>query len=166
LTPIKTERDYYRKALKEIENLWNAKPNTSMGDRLDVLVILVEAYESPITHQGITSYVLGDVSLQDLAPGFALWLSWLCRMFCGLAFPRRQAIRRKCSKPRLCVSFCFPMTIFQIVKRFLIYLIPPSASTRIVAYVRRKKLWRNQGRKHLISIQQNAYTHPCPLLRM
>ena len=44
IKPIKTERDY-RKALKEIENLWNAKPNTSMGDRLDVLVILVEAYE-------------------------------------------------------------------------------------------------------------------------
>jgi len=44
IRPIKTERDY-RKVLKEIENLWNAKPNTSMGDRLDVLVILVEAYE-------------------------------------------------------------------------------------------------------------------------
>jgi HTH-type transcriptional regulator/antitoxin HigA len=44
IKPIKTERDY-RKALKEIENLWNAKPNTSMGDRLDVLVTLVEAYE-------------------------------------------------------------------------------------------------------------------------
>jgi HTH-type transcriptional regulator/antitoxin HigA len=44
IKPIKTERDY-RNALKEIENLWNAKPNTSMGDRLDVLVTLVEAYE-------------------------------------------------------------------------------------------------------------------------
>jgi len=44
IKPIKTERDY-RKALKEIENLWNAKPNTSMGDRLDVLVTLVEAHE-------------------------------------------------------------------------------------------------------------------------
>ena len=36
IKPIKTERDY-RNALKEIENLWNAKPNTSMGDRLDFL---------------------------------------------------------------------------------------------------------------------------------
>jgi len=44
IKPIKTERDY-RKALKEIENLWDAKPNTSMGDRLDVLVTLVEAHE-------------------------------------------------------------------------------------------------------------------------
>ena len=44
IKPIKTGRDY-RKALKEIDNLWDAKPNTSMGDRLDVLVTLVQAYE-------------------------------------------------------------------------------------------------------------------------
>jgi HTH-type transcriptional regulator/antitoxin HigA len=44
IKPIKTERDY-RKVLKEIEKLWDAKPNTPMGDRLDVLVTLVEAYE-------------------------------------------------------------------------------------------------------------------------
>ena len=44
IKPIKTERDYH-KALKEIEKLWDAKPNTSKGDRLDVLVTLVEAYE-------------------------------------------------------------------------------------------------------------------------
>ena len=44
IKPIKTERDYH-KALKEIERLWDAKPNTSKGDRLEVLVTLVEAYE-------------------------------------------------------------------------------------------------------------------------
>jgi HTH-type transcriptional regulator/antitoxin HigA len=44
IKPIKTERDY-QQALKEIDKLWNAKPNTPMGDRLDVLVTLVEAYE-------------------------------------------------------------------------------------------------------------------------
>jgi HTH-type transcriptional regulator/antitoxin HigA len=44
IKPIKTERDY-QNALKEIEKLWDAKPNTPMGDRLDVLVTLVEAYE-------------------------------------------------------------------------------------------------------------------------
>ena len=33
------------KALKEIEKLWDAKPNTAKGDRLEVLVTLVEAYE-------------------------------------------------------------------------------------------------------------------------
>ena len=44
IKPIKTERDY-QKALKEIEKLWDATPNTAKGDRLDVLVTLVEAYE-------------------------------------------------------------------------------------------------------------------------
>src|SRR3990172_11345742 len=44
IKPIKTERDY-RTALKEIERLWEAKPNTPKGDRLEVLVTLVEAYE-------------------------------------------------------------------------------------------------------------------------
>jgi HTH-type transcriptional regulator/antitoxin HigA len=44
IKPIKTERDY-QNALREIEKLWDAKPNTAAGDRLDVLVTLVEAYE-------------------------------------------------------------------------------------------------------------------------
>jgi len=44
IKPIKTERDYH-KALKEIEGLWDAKPNSPKGDRLEVLVTLVEAYE-------------------------------------------------------------------------------------------------------------------------
>jgi HTH-type transcriptional regulator/antitoxin HigA len=35
INPIKTERDY-QKALKEIEKLWDAKPNTAKGDRLEV----------------------------------------------------------------------------------------------------------------------------------
>ena len=32
-------------ALKEIEQLFDAKPNTPRGDRLDVLTTLVYAYE-------------------------------------------------------------------------------------------------------------------------
>lgn len=44
IKPIKTERDYQR-VLRKIENLWDAKPNTARGDRLEVLVTLVEAYE-------------------------------------------------------------------------------------------------------------------------
>jgi HTH-type transcriptional regulator/antitoxin HigA len=44
IKPIKNERDY-RKALKEIDALMNARPNTPEGDRLDVLVTLVEAWE-------------------------------------------------------------------------------------------------------------------------
>jgi HTH-type transcriptional regulator/antitoxin HigA len=43
--PIKTENDY-RRALAEIEGLMAAAPDTPEGDRLDVLVTLVEAYEA------------------------------------------------------------------------------------------------------------------------
>jgi len=42
---IKSERDY-RRALKEIESLMAAKRGTPAGDRLDVLVTLVEAWEA------------------------------------------------------------------------------------------------------------------------
>lgn len=44
IKPIKTDRDY-RRALKEIEKLMDARPNTAKGDRLDVLTTLVEAWE-------------------------------------------------------------------------------------------------------------------------
>jgi HTH-type transcriptional regulator/antitoxin HigA len=44
IKPIKTARDYQR-ALKEIDALMDAKPNTSQGDRLDVLATLVSAWE-------------------------------------------------------------------------------------------------------------------------
>ncbi len=44
ITPIKTRRDY-RRVLKEIEGLMGAKRNSPEGDRLDVLVTLVEAFE-------------------------------------------------------------------------------------------------------------------------
>ena len=45
ITPIKTKRDYLR-TLKEIEGLMTAKRNTPEGDRLDLLAILVEAWEA------------------------------------------------------------------------------------------------------------------------
>ena len=44
IAPIKNNRDY-RRALKEIEGLMTARRNTPEGDRLDVLVTLVEAWE-------------------------------------------------------------------------------------------------------------------------
>lgn len=43
--PIKTKADY-RRALAEIERLWEAEPNTPAGDRLDILATLVSAYEA------------------------------------------------------------------------------------------------------------------------
>jgi HTH-type transcriptional regulator/antitoxin HigA len=42
--PIRTEEDY-RATLREIEALMTAAPESSEGERLDVLVTLVEAYE-------------------------------------------------------------------------------------------------------------------------
>ena len=45
ISPIKNRRDY-RRTLKEIEGLMRAKRNTSEGDRLDILVTLVEAWEA------------------------------------------------------------------------------------------------------------------------
>jgi HTH-type transcriptional regulator/antitoxin HigA len=45
IRPIRTKADY-RAALKEVERLWDADPGTPDGDRVDVLVTLIEAYEA------------------------------------------------------------------------------------------------------------------------
>ena len=45
IAPIKNHRDY-RRTLKKIERLMGARRNTPEGDRLDVLVTLVEAWET------------------------------------------------------------------------------------------------------------------------
>ena len=42
--PIKTDQDHSL-VLREIETLMSAEPGTQEGDRLDVLVALVEAWE-------------------------------------------------------------------------------------------------------------------------
>lgn len=44
ITPIRTEDDY-QIALKEIERLFEAEPNTPEGNRLEVWATLVEVYE-------------------------------------------------------------------------------------------------------------------------
>jgi HTH-type transcriptional regulator/antitoxin HigA len=44
IKPIKTEADY-EAALLEIEQLWEVQSGSQEGDKLDVLVTLVEAYE-------------------------------------------------------------------------------------------------------------------------
>lgn len=45
IKPIRTKRDY-EGAMKAIEGLMGAKRNTPEGDKLDLLVTLVEAYEA------------------------------------------------------------------------------------------------------------------------
>ena len=44
IKPIKTDGDYIE-ALQEVEGLMDAKINTPEGDKLDVLVTLIESYE-------------------------------------------------------------------------------------------------------------------------
>ena len=44
LRPFRTKREY-QTALEEVEALWDAHPGTADADRLEVLVLLVEAYE-------------------------------------------------------------------------------------------------------------------------
>ena len=45
IKPIKTDADY-RAALNEIESLMMAGPDTPEGEKLDVMVTLIEAYEA------------------------------------------------------------------------------------------------------------------------
>lgn len=75
IKPIKTEADY-EAALKEIERLFDAAPGTPAGDRLEVLVTLVEAYEDkhyaipdPDPIEAIKYYMESrDLSRRDLEP--------------------------------------------------------------------------------------------------
>ncbi len=45
LRPIRTKRDYVA-ALKEVEALWDAAAGSKQADRLEVLVLLIQAYEA------------------------------------------------------------------------------------------------------------------------
>lgn len=45
LKPIKTNDDYVL-ALKRLEDIFDAKPDTRAGDELEVLSILIEKYEN------------------------------------------------------------------------------------------------------------------------
>ncbi len=43
--PIKTESDY-EQALSEVEKLWSSEEGSKKGDKLDVLIVLIEDYEN------------------------------------------------------------------------------------------------------------------------
>jgi len=45
IRPIHSEEDY-QKALARVESLWGVKQDTDAGDELDVLLVLIEAYEN------------------------------------------------------------------------------------------------------------------------
>ena len=70
IRPIKSQRDY-RGTLKEIEGLMNARRNTPEGDRLDVLVTLVEAWEGrhfPLDLPDAVEAIKYQMNQKGLAP--------------------------------------------------------------------------------------------------
>jgi len=74
IRPIRNDSDH-REALMEIDRLWKSLPNTPDGDKLDVLVTLVEAYETkrwplePVSPRDILEYAITDMgrSQKELA---------------------------------------------------------------------------------------------------
>ena len=52
LRPIRNKREYHA-ALKEAELLWNAPDGSPAADRLEVLALLIEAYERKGHHIGV-----------------------------------------------------------------------------------------------------------------
>lgn len=94
IKPIKTEVDY-KAAMKEIEQLWGASYGSPEGDKLDVLVTLVEAYEEkhypippPDPIEAILHYMENQgLSEQDLEPylGSHLYVSEVLNRQRGLS---------------------------------------------------------------------------------
>jgi HTH-type transcriptional regulator / antitoxin HigA len=82
ISPIKNQRDY-RKVLKAIEGLMSAKRNTPEGDRLDVLVTLVEAWERKHYPMDFPDPVAA-IKYRSLA------LKMIWRLREGLAFPQSR----------------------------------------------------------------------------
>lgn len=69
IRPIRTEEDY-EAALAEIETLWDAAYGSPDGDRLDVLVTLVQAYEQkhyPIEPPDPIEAILHQMESQGLS---------------------------------------------------------------------------------------------------
>jgi len=76
IKPIRTETDY-KAALQEVERLIDSQPGTPEGDRMDVLVTLIEAYEAkhfpipePDDPVGVLEYYMESrgLSRSDLLP--------------------------------------------------------------------------------------------------
>ncbi|MGH8565911.1 MAG: helix-turn-helix domain-containing protein [Gammaproteobacteria bacterium] len=108
IRPVKSEGDYKR-ALRAIEQLWEAKPDTRESERLELLSILVEAFErehypiSPpdpiaaiehcmesrgLTRKDLEPYIGGRARVSEvLARRRPLTLSMIRRLSVGLGIP-------------------------------------------------------------------------------
>ena len=114
IKPIKNERDY-RRVLKEIETLMDARANSPEGDSLDILVTLAEAWEEkhhaidapdPVAAIQFAMEQRG-LSRRDLEPYIgsrarvaevlnhkrSLTLSMIRRLYAGLGIPAEVLIR-------------------------------------------------------------------------
>lgn len=121
IRPIKTEKDY-RATLHEIESLMTAAPDSPEGDRLDVLVTLVEAYERqhfpmdlPDPVEAI-KFVMDQrgLAVKDLEPMIGhsnrvyeilnykrpLTLKMIWNLHQGLGIPAESLIKQKSDKHR------------------------------------------------------------------
>jgi len=75
IKPIKTKKDY-NLALAEIDKLWGTPENTPKGDKLDIMITLVEAWENkhyPIDEPDPIEYIRflmeqNDMTRKDLEP--------------------------------------------------------------------------------------------------
>lgn len=69
IKPIKTEADY-TEALQTVEKLMGAKKDSPKGDKLDVLVTLIEAYETkhhPILPPDPVEAIIHQMESQELS---------------------------------------------------------------------------------------------------
>jgi HTH-type transcriptional regulator/antitoxin HigA len=114
IAPIKTESDYQR-TLTEIEGLMSAERDTPEGDRLDILVTLVEAWEAKhhalgypdaveaikfhmeqhgLTRQDLQPFVGTESRVDDiLSRRRPLTLAIVRRLHEGLGIPAESLIR-------------------------------------------------------------------------
>ena len=111
IKPIKMKADY-QAALKEIETLMQAKPRTAMGDRLEVLVTLVEAYEAKHYPLDLPDPVeaIHDVSRgRQTVPGPGNHGSSLYRLTQGPGTPYRAAFSGSVGRKISSFGRKFPM---------------------------------------------------------
>ncbi len=69
IKPVKTDKDY-SEALQEVEKLMNATPDSPEGDRLEILVTLIESYEEknyPIPPPDPVGAILHQMESQGLS---------------------------------------------------------------------------------------------------
>lgn len=90
LRPIKTEQDY-ELALKQMEKVFHAKPNTTEGDLLEILSMLIHEYEQknykvePLTPLEAIKYEMEEQGLtqSSLAQRFGMSKSTISEILNG-----------------------------------------------------------------------------------